>query len=409
MMQYGVLVFGDFMEIGCTGRMERKLALLLGLLLVCMLGHANQSGLYVQDGTLMRSGSPFRAMGVNYYSCFNTLISQPENRDFIDGFRFLREKHDIPFIRFAACSYGPEGWRLYTEDPGEYFRRFDLIVREAEKSNLGLIPSLFWYVCSVPDFCDEPLSELGNPQSQARALYRKYAWDVAERYKGSPAIWGWEIGNEYLLWADLPKLNHLPPSKVGSEDERTAKDKILRPMVLGVYREVYDAIRAVDPERIIVTGDSLTREAAWHNHHQDAWGKDSQTQWEEMFAKDTPDCFEVVSFHLYAEHDQCFSFDGIKPSIEEVAAIAVANARRRGKPVWCGELGTPGVDDSSREMFMRMMKVIEQNEIPLSAIWNFQPTGTFQPEWDILPQGERTSMLEAVKEFNKRFAIKDDD
>jgi len=387
----------------------RGLALCVGLLAACgcSQGTAAPAGLHVQEGTLMRSGKPYRAMGVNYYTCFNTLIDHPENRDFVEGFRVLREEFDIPFIRFSGCSYGSNGWELYTEDPEEYFRRFDLVVREAEKRHLGLIPSLFWYVCSVSDFCDEPLSELGNSDSKTRALYRKYATEMATRYKDSPAIWGWEIGNEYMLWADLPELNHLPPKKAGSKEERTAEDKILRPMIIAVYQDVYDAIRAVDPDRMIVTGDSMTREGAWHNYHKDAWGADSRVQWEEMFTMDTPARFEVVSFHMYGLHDQCALFDGKKLSLEEFVGVAIENARKRGKPVWCGELGMPGTDEQSREMFVRMMKIVEENEIPISAIWNFLPTGKFQPEWDILPQGERSSMLEAVNEFNKRFGTGD--
>jgi len=74
----------------------------------------------------------------------------------------------------------------------------------------------------------------------------------------------------------------------------------------------------------------------------------------------------------------------------------------------------PGTDGKSREMFGRMMKIVEENKIPISAIWNFLPSGTFQPEWDILPprkgepQGERSAMLEAVKELNARFAAEDE-
>ena len=79
----------------------------------------------------MHSGKPYRAMGVNYYTCFNTLIDQPENRDFVEGFRVLREEYGIPFIRFSGCSYGSKCWKLYTENPEEYFRRFDRIVRAA--------------------------------------------------------------------------------------------------------------------------------------------------------------------------------------------------------------------------------------------------------------------------------------
>ena len=62
------------------GRVERGLALCVGLLVACGCppSRAAPAGLYVRNGTLMHSGKPYRAMGVNYYTCFNMLIDQPE-------------------------------------------------------------------------------------------------------------------------------------------------------------------------------------------------------------------------------------------------------------------------------------------------------------------------------------------
>jgi hypothetical protein len=45
-------------------------------------------------------------------------------------------------------------------------------------------------------------------------------------------------------------------------------------------------------------------------------------------------------------------------------------------------------------MFIWVMRSVVQNEIALSAIWNFKPTGTFQADWDISPTNERASMLD---------------
>lgn len=380
---------------------------LLGLWLVPLFfygkdGHAEVAtppGLYVRNGTLMHNGEPYRGMGINYYTCFNTLLKHPDNRDFVEGFRSLREDYRIPFIRFAACPYGSRDWKLYAEQPEEYFRRMDRIVREAEKRHLGLIPSLFWRLGMVSDGCGEPLGQLGNPKSKTRAFYRKYAMDMAKRYKDSPAIWGWEIGNEYMLGADLPKLDHLPKPKNGSREPRTAADKIFRPMVLGVYTDVWNAIRGIDPDRIIVTGDSLTREAAWYNHHEDAWGLDTREQWLEMFAADTPDCFKVVSIHLYPEHDKRY-FKNEKVPIEELVAAAVGNAHRRGKPVWCGEFGAAASGADERKMVLRMFRIIRDNRIELSALWNFVPSGTFQKGMDVKPGNPRAWMLSEVEKFN---------
>ena len=235
---------------------------------------------------------------------------------------------------------------------------------------------------------------------------RQYIRDIVGRYKDSPAIWGWEVGNEWMLFADLPKLDHLPPQKIGSKEERTAADKLLRPMILDAYEDFYKTLREMDPDRIIVTGDSIARTQAWHNRNDDSWGQDSKAQWTEVFRADTPDNYEVASFHLYAEAEKSY-FKNENLPLEDFVTEVVGICRSDNKVIWNGELGMPGTDDAAREMFFRMMHAVEENEIEISAIWNFKPQGTFQADWDISPTNERAYMLDAVKDLNERFAIGD--
>ena len=56
----------------------------------------------------------------------------------------------------------------------------------------------------MPDIVGEHLDQYGNPDSKSLAFIRRYTQEVVERYRNSPAIWGWEFGNEYNLDADLP-------------------------------------------------------------------------------------------------------------------------------------------------------------------------------------------------------------
>ena len=363
-------------------------------------------GIYVQNGTTMMNGFCYRAMGINYNNCFGALLRDADNREFVEGFRILKENYKIPYIRFMACPFDHRGWALYTENPDEYFRRMDLIVKQAEHQHIGLIPSLFWDEVAVPDFVNEPLSSLGEAESLSRVFIRKYTADIVNRYKDSPAIYGWELGNEYLLKADLPQYNHLPPKKTGSDALRTKADKLFRPMILDLYQDFYRTIREIDKDRIIVTGDSIARAQAWHNRNKDSWGQDSRTQWLSRFRADTPDCYQAVSFHLYQEADGKY-FEGENLPLEQFVRSVVEACRSEGKAVWCGELGMPGSDEKSKAIFARMMKSVEDNQIDLSAIWNFIPSGRYQPDWDILSEGGRSYMLEAVKELNERFATGD--
>jgi endo-1,4-beta-mannosidase len=358
-------------------------------------------GLYVRNGVILHEGQPYRAMGINYHNALGLLLDDAQNRDFVEGFKILKD-HKIPYIRLRFGPFEHMGWKFYQDNPKEYFRRMDLFVREAEKQKIGLIPSMFWYICSVPDFVNEPLSALGETSSRSRAFIRKYTADVVSRYKDSSAIYGWEFGNEYMLFADLPKYDHLPPKKTGTDQPRTKADKLLRPMILDMYKDFYQTIRQIDTNRIIVTGDSIPRAQAWHNRNEDSWGHDSREQWLEMFEADTPECYEVVSFHLYKETDGKYYHE--KVPMEKVVSDITQTCRKNNKIIWAGELGMPGNDQEAKELFFRMMKTIEDNEIELSAIWNFIPNGRFQPDWDILPQGGRAYMLKAVKELNERFA-----
>ena len=378
--------------------------LLIGLFCMCAASMAEPSlGLTVQGGKLMRNGSEFRAMGINYNTAWYDVLKDPETLEVAEGFRILKQDYGIPFVRLNGGPYAHTQWKMYVEDPEEYLRRFDVLVKHAEAQGIGLIPSLFWYVVTMPDLQGEPVSALGDPDSKCRAFMRQYIRDIVGRYKDSPAIWGWEVGNEWMLTADLPKLAHLPRNKIGSKEPRTAADKLLRPMLLDTYEDFYKTVREMDPDRIIVTGDSIARPSAWHNRNEDKWGQGTREQWAEVFLADTPDCYEVASFHLYAEAEMSY-FENKDLSIEDFVAEVVKISRSDNKVIWCGELGMPGSDEAAREMFIRMMRSVVQNEIALSAIWNFKPTGTFQADWDISPSNERAYMLDVVKVLNKGFS-----
>ena len=51
----------------------------------------------------------------------------------------------------------------------------------------------------------EAPNQLGDPRSKAIAFIKQYTAEMVGRYKDSPAIWGWEFGNEANLGVDLPR------------------------------------------------------------------------------------------------------------------------------------------------------------------------------------------------------------
>ena len=56
----------------------------------------------------------------------------------------------------------------------------------------------------IEELVGEDRSQLGNPNSKANQFIRQFTQEMVQRYNDSPAIWGWEFGNEANLAVDLP-------------------------------------------------------------------------------------------------------------------------------------------------------------------------------------------------------------
>ncbi len=168
-------------------------------------------GLSVQKGEVVLQGRRFAGMGANYFSLFYRTIQDASDTSYDRGLAQLA-KAGIPFVRFMACGFWPVDWDFYLQDREGYFQCLDGVVASAEKHEMGLIPSLFWNMATVPDIVGEPMDQLGDPHSQTTRFIRQYTEEVVRRYRGSSAVWAWEFGNEYNLHVDLPNASeHRPP------------------------------------------------------------------------------------------------------------------------------------------------------------------------------------------------------
>jgi hypothetical protein len=248
------------------------------------------------QGGLRKDGKPFRAIGVNYFSCFHRTLLDAADTSYEEGFRVLAE-HKIPFARFMATGFWPKDMALYQSDREEYFRRLDAVVASAEKHGIGLIPSLFWYFACVPDLVGEPMDQWGNPQSKVHAWMREYVREVVTRYRDSPAIWAWEMGNEFALQASLPgAANHRARvvPKMGTRETRSERDELTFDMLRVAYAEFGKAVREHDKKRLISTGDGLPRPAAWHMEKEGTWTPDNERQFRQMLRSFNPEPVDVI-------------------------------------------------------------------------------------------------------------------
>jgi hypothetical protein len=370
-------------------------------------------GLTVEQGRFVKDGRPFYGVGINY---FNVLIRRTgleghavpdSDLSYDQGFQTLSE-YEIPFIRFCAGGFYPKDWDLYRKDKTSYFKLFDGLVSAAEKYGVGLIPSLFWNYATVPDLAGEPIDQWGNPQSKTHAFMRQYTTEVVSRYKDSPAIWGWEFGNEYLLSCDLPQPElgrGLIAPGFGTPSVRTERDKMFRKNVWVAYQVFAETVRSLDLRRPVLSGDCAPRNVAFHNWTEGAWRDDSQDEWSVIFRKDN-EAMDALSahFYYYAVTNSQRSASIAELSPERKLGFMMEIARLTGKPLFVGEFGPDGkekTNEEERRQFEFLLGLLMTNQVQLSALWNFDFEHQNQVRYNVTTGNHRAYMLEALRKANR--------
>jgi hypothetical protein len=235
---------------------------------------------------------------------------------------------------------------------------------------------------------------------------RTYVREVVARYRESPAVWGWEFGNEYNLGADLPNAaSHRPKvvPKLGTATTRTARDEMTHDIMVAALAAFAREVRIHDPYRFISSGNSRLRPSAWHQWKQKSWTQDDEAQYAERLMLDNPDPVNVLSLHVYEAVEKRFART---VGVSEFLRVTTEAARRAGKPVFVGEFGAQRVkpgesDEVLRERFGRILGAIEENRVPIAALWVFDFTGQ-RTTWNVTASNARAWQLDAIAEANRR-------
>lgn len=345
------------------------------------------------DGALQLGATPYRGIGVNYYDAFARTLSEPPRTNYEAGFQILAARK-IPFARFSAGGYWPNEWKLYQTNRAEYFTRLDGVVKSAEHHGLGLIPSLFWQLSTVPDLVGEPVNRWGDTNSRTHAFMRGYTREVVTRYVNSPAIWGWEFGNEFNLVADLPNAaQHRSPvvPSLGTPAKRSADDELTHEMIRTAFAAFAQEVRRHDAHRIIITGNAFPRVSAWHQAKEKSWRRDTPEQFAEVLAADNPSPVNTLSVRAY----------DLTNDIGRLSQ-AMTVARSLKKPLFVGEFGVPGATtENIKAQFAAILHALETNRVPLSALWVFD-FGSQAKHWNVNATNERSWQLQAVQQANAR-------
>ena len=337
---------------------------------------------------MLKDGKPYRGIGVNYFNCFLRTLKKDGDTSYDAGFAILAAK-EIPFARFCATGFWPKDMDLYQQDRAEYFRRLDGVVKSAEKHGIGLVPSLFWQFACVPDLVGEPMDQWANPKSKTQAWMREYVREVVTRYRGNPIIWAWEFGNEYSLQANLPNAKGpVVHPDLGTPTTRSQRDDLTYDMVRVVFIEFAKAVRELDPNRLILTGDSFMRLSAWHLTHEKNWTDDTPEQFSEMLEFVNPAPISCISLHLYKNKEVPF------------LTTAMTVSRKLNQPIFVGEFGAPGETPEEAGKCRRLLKGILDHDIPLAALWVFD-LDSQKADFNVTTSNARAWQLDLISEANK--------
>ena len=352
-------------------------------------------GLHVEEGGEIRlAGEKFCGFGVNYFGAFaHYWYGDYDDQPFVEAFRKLRE-YGVDFIRMPFGGYWSDYYESFERDPEEVLRYLDRIVEEAEAQKIGIIVSLFWHDTALPLHLGEHRSAMGDPDSETVRYAKDYASVIVSRYASSPAVWAWEIGNEYNLDADLCDTSGWSWLSGYPGDEPTGLDYFSSEEMLVFYREVSSAIRTYDGWRMIETGNGEMRSFAKasaaaskrmnksaHSWQVD-WTKNSRRDFDEMNAVMTPDPIDCLSFHLQqgtgdgsGRYVETMDPWGKSVSQREYFTAYKEAADAMGKGCVFGEMGDfLDMNDAPdlEEHFRALIADIRASGIQIALTWQFQ-------------------------------------
>jgi endo-1,4-beta-mannosidase len=232
---------------------------------------------------------------------------------------------------------------------------------------------------------------------------KSYTSEVVQRYKDSPAIWGWEFGNEMNLTTDIPYTKVTP--QMGTPLLRTDSDRISTSDMIVALKEFVNTVRTYDPHRIIFSGHSVPRGYAWHLMKSGLWKKDSLFQFKIMVGLQNPDPLNSVTMHLYPSAFGEY-FNGQQASLKEIIQITLMEAVALRKPLFLGEFGAPLTlrEDQERLKFNELLGAIDDLKVPLAAVWVFDYS-LQNSDWNITPLNRRSYMIDEIGRLNRSIQL----
>jgi Cellulase (glycosyl hydrolase family 5) len=403
-------------------------------------------GLQVSGTKFILGGVERRGIGLNHFSL---LLRQLDTTlgpavDYTADMTTIKQSYGLPFVRFAAGWHSRSAWyNKWYLAKSAYFAAFDAIVAKAEQLGLGLIPTLFWDLRGFSNIVYDVHGSYAAPNtlatstSQAWALAAEFITDVVGRYRASPAIWGWELGNEsvgsigpeyYSTWlldgTGVDGVGTALPSTLNwgakpGGGNYAAADKFSMAQWQEFTRRAVRLIHTTDGYgRFVASGAGHGNSFAVKAQTTNTISADTLAEWNSINAQSwfayRDQAFPVLSTHLYPQNlSNGRFFSGAEKTAGELITLHKGWADAANKPFFLGEFGASylvaGSPDeistdtaSETTNFNEALAAVVSSGVKLSAVWNYGGNLAGSDAWQLwkLADPARVYQLTAIAAAN---------
>jgi len=384
-----------------------------------------------QGALLIYDDEPFAAVGVNKHELLDQYMADllGSTAERADEARAAAEQSlkgladlGVSVIRVRASGFWPaQIERTYLhEDPQvrqAFWQAFDAMLDDCDRYGIRVVLTIAWHLGGWADLAHESLTDLfTDSRSQSRQMLDKWVEDLVSRYRQRDTVLLWELTNESNLSADLrpmfadkgclsPHLDKPAPHIVKGPIIRDGRNNYSSDELAALTRDLARFIKSIDPDRLVGTGFSAPRPAAWHlwlgsirKTDKMDWTQDTPEQAADYLRLVSPDPVDVISLHTYgSEFERMLNF--------KLAADSI------GKPVYVGEIGASGgvfgepVYDSPAAVkaFGILLAAMREMGIPISLAWTWDEWGKPVHEPVLRPEAQ-PDVVQTLRQANEAAA-----